>query len=102
MTREEIVKTILKMDPGLTPDDEAFKAQLVMLAALDQETLDVRKLAKFTGVSVGLVNKFAHNLRKNGVWKGRKIYADWFGENGGIEFNLDTCVAIGWMERSAA
>lgn len=102
MTKEEIVKAIRKMDSGLKPDDEAFKAQLVMLSALDQETLDVRKLAKFTGVPLGLVNKFAHNLRKAGTWQGRKIHANWFGESGGIEFNLDVCVAIGWMERTAA
>lgn len=101
MTREKIVKSLFAMDPKSDPESEAFKAQLVMLSALDQKTLDVRKLAKFTGISIGLVNKFAHNLRKSGTWRGRKIYANWFEENGGIAFNLDTCVAIGWMERAA-
>lgn len=101
MTREEIVKALFEMDPNHDPESEAFKAQLVMLSALDQETMDVRKLAHFTGVQIGLVNKFAYNLRKAGTWKGRKTCANWFDEDGGIAFNLDTMVATGLLERAA-
>lgn len=102
MTREQIVKELFKMEPNSDPESEVFKAQLVMLSALSQETLDVRKLAKFTKVPIGLVNKFAKNLRKGRIWRGRKIYANWFEEDGVIDFNLDTCVAVGWIEKKAA
>ena len=101
MTREQIVKELFKMDQDVDPESEAFKAQLVMLAALSEETMDVKRLAKFTKIDISLVAKFAHNLRKNGIWNGRKVCADWAGEDGGISFDLDTCVAIGLMNRVA-
>ncbi len=103
MNLHEIETEILRADPGLKREDEAFKAKVVMLTSAFEGTMSVKRLAKMTGLPYSLVAKFAHNLRKNGVWKGRKIYANWSDkENGGIEFELDTCIALGWMNRAAA
>jgi hypothetical protein len=100
-SREELVKHILKSDPNENPESESFRAQLVMLMSASHGTMDVKKLAKLTGVPHSLVWKFAHNLRKNGVWHGRKICANWLDkENGGTAFMLDVCVATGLMARA--
>lgn len=100
MTIEEIEKAIFEMDPGLTRDDEPFQAQVVMLASADQGMMGIRRLSKFTRIPERMVSKFAHNLRKGGIWRGRKIYADWAGEDGGIAFTLDSMVAVGLLERA--
>jgi hypothetical protein len=102
MTCEEIENVILEMDPGLNRDDEAFKAQVVLLASADQGTTAIKKLVKFTGVPYRLVAKFSNNLRKGGVWRGGKIHCDWFNEeHGGIAFTMDSMVAVGLLERRA-
>lgn len=101
MNLHEIETEILKADPGLKRDDEAFKAKVVMLTGAVEGTMDVSRLAKMTGIPRSLVAKFAHNLRENGVWRGRKICANWTDEKeGGIAFELDTCIALGWMKRA--
>lgn len=101
MTREEIEAAISGGDPSLSRDDEIFKAQCVMFASAIHHRFDVKWLAKFTGINQSLVSKFAHNLRKGGVWRGRKIYANWADEkDGGISFALDSMVATGLMERA--
>jgi hypothetical protein len=101
MTIDEIEKAILKMDPGLSRDDEAFKAQVVMLASADQETLSITRLSKFTGLPYSLVAKFGHNLRKAGIWQGRKIHANWTDEKeGGVAFIMDSMVAVGLLKRA--
>lgn len=101
MTLEEIKDELRKMDPDFDPDSDTGRAQIVLISALEVGP-NQRKIAKFTGLSLPIVAKFAHNLKKNGVWKNGKVYADWFEENGGISFNLDTCVALGWLDRTGA
>lgn len=100
LTREQIEREVLKMDPGLKPDDEAVKAQVIMLASV-QIGPNIKKLIKFTGYPPGLVHKFGHNLRKNGVWHGRRVRANWFDEGGYIDLLLDTNVALGYLERAS-
>ena len=103
MTREDLVQEILKNDPNEDQDSEAFKAQLVLLASAVLGTFNQTKLRDFTKVEGSLIAKFAHNLRKSGVWKGRNtICANWCDEEeGGVAFMLDTLVATGMMQRAA-
>jgi hypothetical protein len=42
--------------------------------------------------------KFMKNLRKNGVFVGNKIHAEWDKENGVAALFLDANVALGYME----
>ena len=101
MTREEIEKAILDGDAGMTRDDEVFKAQCVMMASAVHGRFGVKWLANFTGLPQSLVSKFSHNLRKSGVWKGRRIHANWADEeDGGISFALDSMIAVGMMQRA--
>lgn len=101
MNLQEIKNEIKRMDPNCPEDDEAFKAQVVLLAsAVIGPGID--GLRKFTGYPRSLLAKFNHNLRKSGVWRNGKVCANWDDEkDGGISFGLDTCVALGLMERAA-
>lgn len=102
MTLDEIKAELRRMDPeGFDEKEESTQAQIIMLAALHIGTSHT-KLHQFTGIPRVRIAKFAHNLRKSGVWRGHqgKTYADWFGKDGGIAFNLDTLVATGMMARS--
>lgn len=102
MTLSQMKAELIKMNGSFDIKDEGDQAQLVMLAAL-QIGQNRRKLHQFTGISASIIAKFAHNLRKSGVWKNGKVYADWFDEEeGGLAFALDTNVALGLIERAAA
>lgn len=98
LTLDEIKDALRKMDAGLSEDDDGFKAQVVMVSSL-QVGPNVSRLAAFTGISKELITNFSRNLRKNGVWRGTRVYANWFETDGGIDFLLDTNVALGCIER---
>jgi len=88
-----------RLDPRLSPEDESFKAAAVLLAGLEIG-LNISKLSKALGYDRSLVCKFAYNLRKSRVWRGRKTYANWNDEeSGGVAFWMDVCVAQGLMEK---
>jgi hypothetical protein len=102
MTLDEIKTELRRMDPeGFDEKEESTQAQIVMIAALEVGQ-NIRKLHEFTGVPSPSISKFAHNLRKNGIWKNGKTRADWLDEkDGGTAFILDTLVATGMMRRAA-
>lgn len=100
MRLKEIEVAVQKMDPGLQPDDEAYKATVVLLSSLEVGP-HIQRLKKFTGYPRELLMKFSHFLRKNGVWRGGRVYADWFDEKeGAAALIMDSLVAQGMMERS--
>ena len=103
VTRKELIRMICENDPNEDQESESFKAQMVMLASAIEGTFNQKKLAKITQVHPSLIAKFARNLRKSGVWKGRNtICANWRDEEeGGVAFMLDVCVATGLMARAA-
>jgi hypothetical protein len=89
-----------KMDPNLKPNDEGYKAAAVLLASVNVGP-DQERIAKALGYPRSLVSRFSSNLRKCGVWRNGKVYADWDDpETGGCAFWLDVCVALGLLERS--
>ena len=95
-----LTSELRKMDPQLDMNDEAAKAALVMLAAT-QIGQSQTKLAKATGVHRTLVAKFAHNLKKSGIWKNGQTHANWCDKKeGGIAFWCDVLVAQGMMQRA--
>ena len=88
------------MDPSLQESDDGWKAAAVMLAALTVGH-NQRKLREATGVDTSLVAKFSYNLKKAGVWKGRKTFANWADpENGAVSFWCDVNVALGFLQRA--
>lgn len=91
---------IKSSDPNVNEDDESYKAAAVLLAAINVGQ-NQSKIVKLLGYPRALVAKFAYNLKKSGVWKNGKTYAEWNDpENGGIAFWMDVCVAQGLMERA--
>lgn len=99
LTLKQIKAELHRMDRGQSEDEETFKAGVVLIASL-RVGPNIRKLAKFTGYPYALIAKFAHNLRKSRVWRGGRVYANWFEKDGGVDFALDTGVAVGWMTRT--
>ncbi len=61
----------------------------------------VSRCASFLEIAPARISWMAANLRRNGVWKGRHICAAWDDpQNGGAELLLDSCVALGYLERA--
>lgn len=60
----------------------------------------VKRCASFLEIAPSRISWMAVNLRCNGVWKGRHVRAAWDGPNGGAELIMDSCVALGYLERA--
>jgi hypothetical protein len=101
LTIGKVKRLVLKSDPGLKQDDPGFRAAVVLLSSAHVGP-NIRRLVVFTGFTAGEIAGFSKNLRKSKVWRGSKVRADWFGENGGIALALDVNVALGYLERCAA
>lgn len=101
ITATKIKKEIMKWDPGLSPDEEGFRAAVVLVSSAHVGP-NIRRLVKFTGYSYGQIAKFGHNLRKSKIWRGGRVEAGWSGEDGGIALACDINVALGFIERIAA
>lgn len=98
LTLRQIKNAVKKMDDTVTPDDEAYQAAVIMLAAL-QVGANIRRVAQFTGYPIREVARIGQCLRKNGIWVGSKTKCEWFEKDGGIAFWMDVSVALGYMER---
>ena len=97
---EYLKEEIKGLDPNLKEDDIAYSHALLLLASLVVGT-SVKKIAGFTNLDFGLVKDAVKLLRKNGVFVGRKVHADWFDEKyGATAFWLDVCIADGLVERA--
>lgn len=99
ITRKKIETAVNKMDPNLKKSDElGFMAAAVLLASafVGADAVRIQKFLKYPAEIIGM---FDAALRKNRVWMGEKICADWTGENGGAEFWLCVLVATGHMTR---
>jgi len=86
----------------LEADDETYKAAAVLLASatLGPNPAAIAKTLKYPSA---LVAKFNYNLRKSGVWKRGRVFANWGDkETGGVAFWMDVMVAQGLMERARA
>jgi len=101
ITITKIKQEIMKWDPGMSPDEEAFRAAVVLISSAHVGP-NIRRLAKFTGYPSGQIATFGRNLRKSKIWRGGKIEAGWGGKDGGIALACDINVALGFINRVAA
>lgn len=100
MKLEEIKRMVSGLDAKLQPEEEAFKAAVVLLSALEVGA-DAEKLHRFTGYPLPFIRRLEERLRENGVWRGEKTCAAWDREDGGvIAFWLDVLVALGHARRT--
>lgn len=99
LTLRQIKNAIHKLDPAIEPDDNAYQAAVIMLAAL-QVGANIRQIARFTGYLIHEVAEIGRRLRANGVWCGSKTRCEWFEKDGGLAFWMDANVALGYMERT--
>lgn len=99
----EIHKTLAKSAPNVEKDDEAFRAGVVLLSALDVGQRP-RALSEFTGYTVEEIQRYSANLRANNVWnRGRVYHSGWDDEeSGGMAFWMDVAIALGYLERASA
>lgn len=95
----EIIEQITQLDSKLEPDDPNYAAAAFLLASLKVGPVQY-KIAHLLGMPTRQVSLFAHQARRNGIWKGGQIHAEWFSENGGIAFWCDVLVLTGMMSRA--
>ncbi len=61
---------------------------------------NIKRLAQFTGYTRKQINKISKRARQQEIWIKHRICADWFNEKyGGINFNTDLCVILGWLDK---
>jgi hypothetical protein len=93
-------REVKRLDPQIDKKDDAFKAGVLLLAAL-QEGANMQRLAKFTGYDKGFVRAHVKRARDNGIFVGGRVHCDWFEEEfGGVAFWVDVLVAQGLLARS--
>ena len=91
---------VRESDPNINPDDEPYKAAVVLLASANVGPND-RKIAKLTKYPLALVQEFGDRLRQSRVWKDGKVWCEWDDpESGGVAFWLDVSIAVGWLKRA--
>lgn len=98
LTKKDIEKEVQKLDPNLKKTEEAFKVASILLSAL-QVGADSKLVSKFLNLPIEEVKKYEKNLRKSGIWKGKKTACEWFEKEGGVSFWCDVNVALGFLER---
>lgn len=95
---QKIQKEVARLDPSIKENSATFKTAVMLLSAL-QVGANEEKVMAFTGFSKSFVTSRARRLRKSGIWDGDKTACEWFGEDGGIAFWADVCVAEGLLQR---
>jgi hypothetical protein len=104
MDLKEARHIVKELDPGLRTTDDAFKAALVLLAAVEVG-VDAEKIYKFTEAKVSqlFIGRCFDNLRRSGIFEDDKIHhSGWFDkESGWISFWLDVAVAQGLVKRTS-
>ena len=100
MTLSEIKSQVKCLDEALSPDDEEFKAAVILLAGTEVKQT-IKEIRQFTHYRQSFVVKVVGNLKRNGIFvKGKIHHGGWFDKkDGGIAFWLDVCVGLGLMKR---
>jgi hypothetical protein len=100
MTKTQILKEVYRMDPTLKEkeNEDSRDAVLLLLGALVDGPNRANKTVQIPETRR---RKFMKNLRRNGVFVGNKIHADWDDqETGGCALMLDANIALGYIERT--
>ena len=104
MSLEKIKAAVAAVDPQMDPEDDAYKASVILLASIsDGIGPSADKIAELTGHPRSYVRTIASRLRKSGIWQGGKVHCNWFdAEEGWVAFMCDVNVALGMLNRVAA
>lgn len=97
--KESIYEVLKQADPKLNEESNEFKAAAVLLASTHVGPY-YGTIAKVLGYPRELVSTFGERLTTAGIWKGRKVHANWNDpDTGGAAFWCDVCVALGLMTK---
>lgn len=94
-------KEILKLDPNMKREEDAFLVARILLAAANHGASQW-KIARSLHVTVKKIRPFIENLKKNKVFSGNNVFhSGWFDKkHGAIGFFLDVNIGLGYLERS--
>ena len=100
-TMECIRGEIMKLDPKLSRQDEAFSAACFLMACCLVGTKK-RALQAFTRFNPLLIDKWYINATHNGLINGGKVHhSGWFDkDSGGVAFWLDVSILLGFIVRA--
>jgi hypothetical protein len=93
---DAIKEQVQIFDPGLKPDDYAFQAAVILMAAASVTGPYVERISCFTKYHPTLVAEISQRMREAGLWTDDWIeYQHWCGELGDLSFMMDVMVAEG-------
>ena len=99
-TLRRIKNEIRRLDPKLDETNEAYDVAVILLSAIVVGS-NIRRIARFSGLTYRAVTEIGRRLRTNGIWRGAKTRCNWADkENGHIEFWCDVCVGQGYMSKT--
>lgn len=96
---EDFIKESKRLNGDKDSGSDGVVCGAMMLAALREGPGSLKRLSKVVEVDYDRLRPMYDNLRRNKVFGQKKIYCDWFSDDGGISFIADVCVGIGWFER---
>ena len=98
-TIKDVKKEVKRLDTELKDNDKGFRVAVLLISSLVCGN-QIKELVKFTGYSEYFIKETSKNLRKNGIWEGKKIAAhEWFEKDGAIAFWCDVNVGLGYLEK---
>ena len=82
------------------PDDDKYylPAEVLLASAVWGPNAD--RIAGLIQQPRSKVRPIGKVIRKKGIWKGDKVYCEWFEKDGGVAFMMDVNVAAGFMEKT--
>jgi hypothetical protein len=100
LTRAALREEIKKLDTALEPDSSSYVSACILMASAFVGA-NMRAVADLTGYCLDAVRKRAARLRKNGLWRGNRVFhSGWDdAEDGAWAFWLDVCIAEGLLKR---
>lgn len=100
MINEEIAEAFaaLNDDRAFDKDQPFDRASLFLLTALFHGKLHGDEIAGLSPLSLKECREFEGNARRNGIFVGDKIHAEWLEEP--VSFFLDTLCVFGIVERT--
>lgn len=98
-TLNTIVNTVKETYPSIRPETERFATYVILLASAVVGP-NIKRVAKFTGLTRDEVSQRAYFLRSNGIWNGNRVYANWdHPTDGPRELKFDVAAAEGNLRR---
>lgn len=94
----EVLEDAKRVNGTADAEDDITKIIAVLLASAIMGP-DVAKLEKYTGCDREFLDGIDEKCRKNGIWVGNKVHANWFDEEEGtISLICDVLAAAGMTE----